>query len=90
MGPQPPESDDLERTRTIRRMFSAIAPTYDLLNRLLSSGLDVRWRRALVARLPRTGLRVLDLASGTGDVALEAALARPGSRIFAAAARGNG
>jgi demethylmenaquinone methyltransferase/2-methoxy-6-polyprenyl-1,4-benzoquinol methylase len=62
-------------------MFSAIAPTYDLLNRLLSFGVDARWRRNLVAHLPAEGPRVLDLACGTGDVALEAALARRGSLV---------
>ncbi|HVN76870.1 MAG TPA: ubiquinone/menaquinone biosynthesis methyltransferase [Thermoanaerobaculaceae bacterium] len=55
----------------IRAMFSGVAPRYDLLNRLLSLRQDVRWRRRLVAALsaaPRGP--VLDLAAGTGDVAL--------------------
>jgi demethylmenaquinone methyltransferase/2-methoxy-6-polyprenyl-1,4-benzoquinol methylase len=56
----------------IRQMFDAIAPRYDLLNRLLSLRQDVAWRRALVSALaagPHS--RVLDVACGTGDVALE-------------------
>lgn len=57
----------------IANMFDAIAPRYDLLNHVLSAGLDRRWRaRAIEAlRLPR-GARVLDLCTGTGDLAIAA------------------
>jgi demethylmenaquinone methyltransferase/2-methoxy-6-polyprenyl-1,4-benzoquinol methylase len=52
-------------------MFNRIAHRYDLLNRLLSFGQDVRWRRRLVSLLPaRKPLYVLDLATGTADVIL--------------------
>ena len=55
----------------IRGMFAAVAPRYDLLNRLLSLRQDVRWRRLLVAALAVAPAgRALDLATGTGDVAL--------------------
>lgn len=55
----------------IRRMFEAVAPGYDRLNRLLSLGLDRGWRKQAVADLDsRPGDRVLDLCSGTGDLAL--------------------
>jgi demethylmenaquinone methyltransferase/2-methoxy-6-polyprenyl-1,4-benzoquinol methylase len=73
-----------EKARTIQGMFSAIAPTYDLLNRVLSCGVDASWRRALVAHLPRGETRVLDLACGTGDVAIAAAELRERARIFGA------
>ncbi len=53
------------------RMFDDISPRYDLLNRLLSFGLDVLWRERLAAFLPRNeGQRVLDVATGTADVLL--------------------
>lgn len=56
----------------VREMFSEIAPTYDFLNRLLSLGIDRRWRRKAVRRLLEAGgARYLDIATGTGDVALE-------------------
>ncbi|GAB4284730.1 MAG: bifunctional demethylmenaquinone methyltransferase/2-methoxy-6-polyprenyl-1,4-benzoquinol methylase UbiE [Deferrisomatales bacterium] len=79
-----PATPEADRARAIRGMFSAIAPTYDVLNRILSLGIDRSWRRALVARLPQGPIRVLDLACGTGDVALEITAARPQARVFGA------
>ncbi|HAD03110.1 MAG: bifunctional demethylmenaquinone methyltransferase/2-methoxy-6-polyprenyl-1,4-benzoquinol methylase [Desulfuromonadales bacterium GWD2_61_12] len=69
-----------DKGRGIRDMFDAIAPRYDLLNRLLSFGIDRRWRRFAVAQLqiPAGGM-VLDVATGTGDVALTIAAATPSS-----------
>lgn len=56
----------------IQGMFSSIAPRYDLLNRLLSFGRDRCWRKFAVNQLPRTDNAVfLDVATGTGDIALE-------------------
>ncbi len=57
--------------QAIERMFSEISPRYDLLNRILSFGLDGSWRGTAVrfAR-PSQARRVIDLASGTGDLAL--------------------
>ncbi|PIE67963.1 MAG: bifunctional demethylmenaquinone methyltransferase/2-methoxy-6-polyprenyl-1,4-benzoquinol methylase UbiE [Deltaproteobacteria bacterium] len=55
----------------VRDMFDAIAPRYDLLNRLLSLRQDVTWRRKMVAAIPLQSGRVLDVACGTGDVILE-------------------
>lgn len=52
-------------------MFDAIAPRYDLLNRLISLGIDQRWRRKTVAALNlQHGQKALDLATGTADLAL--------------------
>ena len=63
-------------------MFDAIAPRYDLLNRLISFGIDQRWRRATARALSLTpGARVLDLATGTGDLALCVARSVPQTRV---------
>lgn len=69
-----------EKGTNVRRMFDTIAPRYDLLNRLLSFGIDRRWRRQAVGLLSiPDGGRVLDVATGTGDVALEIARQTPAS-----------
>jgi demethylmenaquinone methyltransferase/2-methoxy-6-polyprenyl-1,4-benzoquinol methylase len=53
----------------VRDMFDAIAPRYDLVNRIMTFRLDVRWRRRTVESLALPpGSRVLDLAAGTGDL----------------------
>ncbi len=55
----------------VRSMFDAIAPRYDLVNRVMTLGLDQRWRRATVAALGLPeGSVVVDLACGTGDLSL--------------------
>ena len=60
---------DAEKTARVRAMFDTIAPRYDLVNRLMTFGLDQRWRRATVDALALpAGSRVLDLACGTGDL----------------------
>ncbi|XOB99578.1 bifunctional demethylmenaquinone methyltransferase/2-methoxy-6-polyprenyl-1,4-benzoquinol methylase UbiE [Deinococcota bacterium DY0809b] len=66
-------------------MFGEIAPRYDLLNRLLSGGVDQRWRRLAVRlateKAPR---RILDVATGTGDVALRLKRVRPAAEVVGA------
>ncbi len=53
------------------RMFNDISPRYDFLNRVLSFGLDVHWRKVLARYLPqRPNMKILDLATGTADVLL--------------------
>jgi len=68
-GEQPPLPTGDEKTATVRSMFDAIAPRYDLVNRLMTFGLDQSWRRDTVTALalPPDSL-VLDLACGTGDL----------------------
>jgi len=56
----------------VRTMFDRIAPVYDLMNRVMTAGLDQRWRRLAVRLVVRPGDRVLDACCGTGDLALAA------------------
>jgi demethylmenaquinone methyltransferase/2-methoxy-6-polyprenyl-1,4-benzoquinol methylase len=72
---------NLDKTpRRIAGMFDAIAPRYDLLNTVLSAGLDRYWRRRAIQSLRFTGHEtLLDVCTGTGDVALAAARARNGA-----------
>ncbi len=65
-----------EKRARVEAMFDRIAPRYDLMNRLMTFGIDRAWRRAAIAALkisPRD--RLIDLACGTGDLALEGARA---------------
>ena len=54
----------------IRTMFDRIAPVYDVMNHVMTAGLDVRWRRLAAEAVVRKGDRVLDAACGTGDLAI--------------------
>ena len=68
------------KVRAVRDMFDAIAPRYDLVNRVMTFGLDVRWRRRAVRELALpAGATVADIACGTGDLCrdLHAARLRP-------------
>jgi demethylmenaquinone methyltransferase/2-methoxy-6-polyprenyl-1,4-benzoquinol methylase len=70
-GTLPPEG--------VRRMFDRIAPVYDAMNRLMTAGLDQRWRAQAAAAVVEPGDRILDVCCGTGDLALAAAEA--GGRV---------
>lgn len=65
----------------VRRMFDRIAPVYDAMNRVMTVGLDQRWRRATVREAVRPGDRVLDACCGTGDLAVAALAAGAGSVV---------
>jgi demethylmenaquinone methyltransferase / 2-methoxy-6-polyprenyl-1,4-benzoquinol methylase len=54
----------------VRRMFDRIAPVYDPMNRVMTAGLDLRWRRIAAQAVVRPGDRVLDACCGTGDLAV--------------------
>ena len=56
----------------VRTMFDRIAPVYDLMNRVMTAGLDQRWRRLTVRLVVSKGDRVLDACCGTGDLAVAA------------------
>jgi demethylmenaquinone methyltransferase/2-methoxy-6-polyprenyl-1,4-benzoquinol methylase len=64
----------------VRAMFDRIAPVYDVMNRVMTAGLDGRWRRETAAAVVRPGDRVLDTCCGTGDLAL--ACERAGGRVI--------
>ncbi len=65
------ESGTLEPD-AVRGMFDRIAPVYDVMNRVMTAGLDRRWRRLTVEAVVRPGDRVLDACCGTGDLAVAA------------------
>ena len=77
--PPPPPGPDRD-PESVRRMFTSIAGRYDRANRLLSMGTDRYWRWVTARRLaPEPGTRALDVACGTGDLAM--ALRRKGGQV---------
>jgi demethylmenaquinone methyltransferase/2-methoxy-6-polyprenyl-1,4-benzoquinol methylase len=79
-GPHEPpvESGTLPPER-VRAMFDRIAPVYDVMNRVMTAGLDQRWRKITARAVVRPGDDVLDAACGTGDLAV--ACAREGGHV---------
>lgn len=73
-----------ERAQYVQSMFTKIAHRYDLMNRLMTGGQDVRWRKEVVqlAKLRPTA-SLLDLGTGTGDLAREALTQYPKARVIA-------
>lgn len=68
--PDLPQGD--AKAKVVQNMFDAIAPRYDLVNRIMTFRLDTRWRKLAVRKLALSrGARVLDLASGTGDLCVD-------------------
>ena len=74
-----------DKRRFVRRMFREIIPRYDFLNRLLSGGRDRVWRKHLAAAVdPHPADRLLDLACGTGDAALQLGRRQPDCTLVGA------
>jgi demethylmenaquinone methyltransferase/2-methoxy-6-polyprenyl-1,4-benzoquinol methylase len=82
MSPVAP-GDAPDKHLAVQQMFGRIAGRYDLMNLLMSGGLDRFWRRrtAIAAALPAGGL-ALDVGTGTGDLAFELARSAPGARVI--------
>ncbi len=70
-----------EKYQYVNHMFARIAPRYDLMNRIMTVGQDIYWRKLLIkqANLPANGI-LLDIATGTGDIAFEALRQHPDLR----------
>jgi demethylmenaquinone methyltransferase/2-methoxy-6-polyprenyl-1,4-benzoquinol methylase len=74
-----------ERAQYVQGMFARIASRYDLMNRIMTLGQDVRWRAEVIRRAAlKPGEMVLDLGAGTGDLAGEALRRLPQCRVVAA------
>lgn len=79
-----PYHTDASRKSEVRTMFDNIAPRYDLLNHTLSLNIDRLWRRSVVHIVRRSGARqILDVATGTGDLAIALARSIEGAQITA-------
>src|SRR6185295_2180850 len=74
-----------ERATYVQNMFTLIAKRYDLMNRLMTCGQDIRWRKRVIelARLNRDSY-LLDIGTGTGDLAREATTQFPQAKVVAA------
>jgi len=74
-----------ERSKYVQSMFTKIAHRYDVMNRLMTGGQDIRWRKQVIklARL-KPSASLLDLGTGTGDLAREALLQEPQAKVTAA------
>jgi demethylmenaquinone methyltransferase / 2-methoxy-6-polyprenyl-1,4-benzoquinol methylase len=87
-SPSMPPAEKLSgqaRSEAVQDIFTRIAPRYDLMNRLMTFGLDKGWRRFVIQK---TGLtsngRLLDIATGTGDIAFEALIQVPSAQVVGA------
>lgn len=68
---RPYADSDLSKKQQVEQMFDNISPKYDLLNRVLSMGIDVQWRKKVVKKVAESNpQKILDIATGTGDLAI--------------------
>jgi demethylmenaquinone methyltransferase/2-methoxy-6-polyprenyl-1,4-benzoquinol methylase len=81
----PLEFSGTERARKVQGLFTRIAHRYDMMNRIMTAGQDIRWRQEVIRRARLTpGARLLDLGTGTGDLTFEALRQVPSTRPVAA------
>ena len=79
----PYKGSDLNKKQQVEKMFDNISTDYDGLNRVISFGIDVKWRRKVVALVARQKPDlVLDIATGTGDLAINLAKGTGATKIF--------
>lgn len=77
-----PYDDSRAKTEQVEAMFDSIAPAYDFMNRAMTFGLDRLWLRSLVGAIANSGAHdIIDMATGTGDVALALAHRMPAAHI---------
>jgi demethylmenaquinone methyltransferase / 2-methoxy-6-polyprenyl-1,4-benzoquinol methylase len=78
-----PFEGEKDKTTQVSEMFDGIAGRYDFMNRMLSAGIDVSWRKKAIKQLQKTNPQIiLDVATGTGDMAIMAAkILKPGKII---------
>jgi demethylmenaquinone methyltransferase/2-methoxy-6-polyprenyl-1,4-benzoquinol methylase len=74
-----------ERSKYVQEMFARIAHRYDLMNRLMTAGQDIEWRKQVVRQAHlKPNARLLDLGAGTGDLAREALAQQPEAKVIPA------
>lgn len=66
-----------ERIKTVKNIFSEITPHYDKMNHIMSGRRDIAWRKFAISRIPQGAREVIDIATGTGDLALDTVRKRP-------------
>ena len=78
-----PADSKVREASSVKQMFSRVAPFYDFINRAMTFGLDIVWRKRLVRLLELSNgdVRVIDIACGSGDVAIEIAKQNPNAKI---------
>ena len=78
-----PYNSQKTKKEEVQQMFDNIAPTYDKLNHILSLSIDKMWRRRVVRKVRRMKPeKIMDLATGTGDLAIKLAQAMPKAKIM--------